>query len=803
MNVYIGIFFISLATLAYEITLTRLLSVIAWYHLAFFAVSTAMLGMTAGATTVYLKPNWFTKNKLDVSIAKSCLAYSLAIPVSLVMLCFTPLVFTRPIPSLFLLLETTFICTLPFYFSGIAITSVLTKHEFPIAKLYASDLFGASLGCLFVLAGLEILDAPSLILLCGAVAILAVFSFTWHNHSFKLRRLAWLWLGILILLVIIKLYTPYGIRPFVIKGLLQNPNQYIFEKWNSFSRIVVKKIHKGRPQYWGASPLAPKEEIFQYGMNIDGDAGTMLRKFSSIDDIRHLRFDVTNVAYYLRPKKGACIIGVGAGRDIQSAILFGHEKITGIDINPIFINLLKGRFREFAGIADRKEVSLIVDEARSFLSRTKEKYSIIQMSLIDTWAATATGAFSLSENILYTTQAWKIFLNRLTDNGIFTVSRWYSPKNLSETGRIISLAVATLLEDGNTKPSQHIALVTSGRISTLLLSKQPFSEQDITKLKKISSDLQFDLIVVPGASPANDVLNSIVSANSLAELNTAVANWPLDYRPTTDENPYFFNMLRLDINHILWALKTSKLIGKGNIIANLTLAGLILSLFLLTIATIIIPLKLKARFKKDNQRSEKILWSGAIYFSLIGAGFMFTEIALIQKLSVFLGHPVYALGILLFSIIASAGIGSFLSERLPLTRRPWIFLYPTIIALFILTIRFTLTVLGTNLVSSSMLTKIMASISVIIPLGMLLGVCFPTGMRLVRSARASETPWYWALNGIFSVLCSTLAVFVSIYFGISTSFYIASVCYFMLLLCLPHMYAESQKQCVSADDKKD
>jgi hypothetical protein len=413
------------------------------------------------------------------------------------------------------------------------------------------------------------------------------------------------------------------------------------------------------------------------------------------------------------------------------------------------------------------------------------------MSLIDTFAATGAGAFSLSENTLYTTEAWRIFLSRLNEEGIFTLSRWYSPEHVGETGRGISLAVAALLESGNIDPSKHIAMVTSGRISTLLLSKRPLTSQDIAILKKTCSDLQFDLAIIPGTPPANEVLKSIVSARSLGELNAAVKKWPLNYKPPTDENPYFFNMLRL--NHLAPILWLSPGLGRGNIIATFTLLGLILCLFLLTIATIIVPLKLRTRFEKSDRQEKAVLWSGAAYFSLIGAGFMFAEIALIQRLSVFLGHPVYALGILLFSMIASAGIGSLLSERLPLIRAPWVFLYPLVISFFIIAIRFILPFLGRNMVSSTMVLKILASISVIIPLGLLLGMAFPTGMRLVKSARGAETPWYWAMNGIFSVLCAALAVFVSIYFSISTSFYVASVCYIMLLVCLPHMYAERQK----------
>jgi len=790
MNVYLGTFLVAFTTLALEVTLIRLLSVITWYHLAFFAVSTAMLGMTAGAVTVYLKPNWFAKEKLNNSIAKACLGYSLAAPFALIILCCTPVGFQRSIMSLFPLIVVTTACTLPFYFSGVAITAVLTKYQLPIGKLYASDLAGASLGCLFVLGGLEILNAPGMILLCGSVAILAEFSFARRISRFRLSRISWWIFGTLILLVIINSFTSYGIRPLFVKGQFQDAGNYLLEEWNSFSRVVVYKMRESKPQYWGASPLAPKERVFQYRMNIDGAAGTTLRKFSSIDDIRHLGYDVTNIAYYLRPKGGACIIGFGAGRDVQSAVLFGHERIVGIDINPIFINLLRDQFREFAGIADRKEVTLIVDEARSFLSRTQEDYSIIQMSLTDTWAATGAGAFSLSENTLYTVEAWKTFLNRLSEDGIFTVSRWYNPEHLGETGRVISLASRTLLESGIEKPSQHIAMVTTGRLATLLVSKQPFSNQDIAKLRSISSRLEFEPVVLPDGPPTNEVLKSIVSASSIEELSIAIADEPLNYQPTTDENPYFFNMIRL--NHISVAPSSQPGIIAGNVIATLTLVGLILCLFFVSIATIIFPLVLGTRSKRRMGGVGTILWSGAAYFSLIGAGFMFVEIALIQRLSVFLGHPLYALGILLFTIIASAGVGSFLSERIPLTRVPWVFIYPVIIALAIIAIRFAVPTLAANMMSSSMVIKILASILVIMPCGILLGVCFPTGMQLVRSARATETPWYWALNGIFGVLCSALTVFISIYFGISTSFYLAATCYIMLLLCLPHMYKASQ-----------
>ena len=801
MAVYLGILLIALATLALEVALTRLLSVTTWYHLAFFAVSTAMLGMTAGAVTVYVKADWFARARLNYSVAKASLGYAVAVPLTLIMLCLIPLDPGQSAMGYYALLLVTLACMLPFYFSGIVLAAIITRAPLPIGKVYAADLIGASLGCLLVLGALELLDVPSLILLCGTIGVFAGNSVAGRAAGSRFRIASGTILGVLVSLLLLTSLTPHGVRPMVVKGRIPDQADYIFDEWNSFSRVVVKEMTVGSPQYWGASPVAPADEkISQYKMKIDGAAGTTLRRFASLEDIDHLRFDVTNVAYYLRPRGGAFIIGVGGGRDIQCALLFGHERAVGIDVNPIFIDLLEGRFRDFAGIADREEVTLIADEARSYLSRTPDTYSIIQMSLIDTWAATGVGAFSLSENSLYSVEAWQGFIQRLSEDGILTVSRWYNPRDLGETGRLASLAVAALLRAGIATPSEHLAMITSGRLSTLLVSRKAFSESDIATLVEKCQELSFRLVLHPGRLPDNEVLAEIVAADSREGLERAIENEPLNYRPPTDENPFFFNMLNIS-QAIPWfgPEDTSPRgvfagVVRGNIIATRTLMGLILALLALCVATIVFPLALGPAGGATGGRGRSILWSGAVYFALIGAGFMFAEIALIQRLSVFLGHPIYALGVLLFTVIASAGVGSYLSERLPLTRPPWAIVYPLVISAAILAIRFILPHASSGMMSSAQSAKILVSIIIIAPLGLLLGLGFPTGMRFVRQSRHSETPWYWAINGVFGVLCSALAVFISIYFAISTSLYVAAACYCLLLLCMPGMMRAAREQ---------
>ncbi len=791
MRTYLGTFLLAFAMLALEITVTRVISVTAWYHLAFFAIATAMLGMTAGATMVYLRPERFTKEKLAENLAGASVSFALAVPVALIILCLVPLSAMATVMSVFAMLLVTAACSLPFYFAGIGITLILTKCDLPIGRLYAADLAGASFGCLFVLGGLEFIDAPSLILLCGAIGSLAGFVFAWGETS--ARRTAWslATVAIMVAVALGNTTSPRLIRPLIAKGEVRRPYAHMLERWNSFSRITVYPEQSGKPYLWGGSPHAPTTPVLRHDMEIDGGAGTTVSQFRSIEEIDHLRFDVTNLAYHVRPRGDACIIGVGGGRDLQAALLFGHEHVTGIDVNPIFIDVLNGPLHDFAGLAGRDDVTLVVDEARSHLSRSNEKYSLIQMSLIDTWAATGAGAFALSENSLYTVEAWQVFLNCLKDDGIFTVSRWYTDGDLGETGRLVGLAVASLLKAGVEDPSDHIALVTCGRISTLLLSKKPLEPTDLARIRGVCGEMEFAVAAMPGETPSHEILQEILAARSVDDLYRVARDKPLRYDPPTDEDPYFFNMLRLTHLHTVGQGKAGLI--RGNTKAVVTLVGLVFSLAVLTIATILVPLLLGERKRQDGRRAPGVLWSGAVYFSAIGAGFMLMEIALIQRLSVLLSHPVYALGILLFTMILSTGVGSLLSERLPLRRAPWIFVYPLVAVAAILAVGYLLSVLLANLITATMTVKILASIVVIFPLGVVMGLFFPTGMRLVRAIRPAETPWYWALNGVFGVLASAMAVLISIFLGISVNFYIAAGCYSLVLLCVLVLHRQTTR----------
>ena len=463
-QLYAGMFIIAFSALALEVTLARFLSVVTWYHLAFFAVSVAMLGMTAGAVRVYLRPDEFSADCIEKTLRSAARSYAIDVVLMLALLCLAPMELRRSAWTPFFFLLVTLGCSLPFYQAGIIVSALLTRSDLPTGKLYACDLIGAALGCLFVLFALPIIDAPGVFILCAGLGALAAVVF--RTTGSRAADVALVVLSIVA--AIGNSVAPVKIGPRYVKGHLEDPSSHLVDRWNTISRVIVYQGSLNRPQLWGPSDIAPTNAVFSYYMNIDGEAATVLRQFKSPADIEHLRYDVTNIGHTIQPTgQTACVIGVGGGRDIQSALLFDCRDVIGVEINPIFTDLLAGKFRDVAGIANRPDVHLVVDDARSWLTTTTNQFDFIQMSLIDTWASTGAGAFSLSENGLYTVEAWQTFFRRLTAGGIFTVSRWHKQNDLGETGRLVSLAIESLFRFGVREPARHLALITTDRCCTL------------------------------------------------------------------------------------------------------------------------------------------------------------------------------------------------------------------------------------------------------------------------------------------------------------------------------------------------
>jgi hypothetical protein len=786
---YAGVFLTCLATLMLQVIETRLLSVTAHYHLAFFSISMAMFGMTAGAVWVYYDSARIAADKLPLYLTKFATAGALATAASVLLQVTHAPVIVLSATTILTWAQLALVLAAPFFFSGVVVSVALTRSPFPVNQVYAVDLIGASLGCLGVLAILDHLDAVSSIFAVAAIFAAAAGCFSASGamriRASRLDRLLlrpWPIFAVLAVVAIANGATIRGIQPLVVKHDVDRRENIAFEKWNSYSRILARKPYVDAPLLWGPSPRMPADlKVSQRRLNIDGDAATSMFRFDGNPaSAEFLSYDVTNLAYAVRKSGRAAIIGVGGGRDMLAAWSAGFRDITGVELNPIFIDLLTHHpeFRQFAGLDKLNGMRFEVDEARSWFARTSERFDLIQMSMIDTFAATGAGAFSLSENGLYTVEGWQHFLKGLTPTGIFTVSRWYSKGEVNETGRMISLAVRSLLEAGIGDPARHIFLGATDTLATLVLSRAPLSSPELSALQDAASARGFQVLLSPGRPAASPLLAAITASRTPEELERATSGYLLDLSPPTDDRPFFFNQLPLTRAHKALDVQSFEKPGvlSGNIIASATLLMIVVVAAILVIVTIVLPMRPAMR-----QSAPRLVAAGTVYFVLIGLGFMFVEIGLLQRLSVFLGHPIYSLSIVLFSIILFTGLGSFASGRMALDRpyrfAAWAMLLSACVMLLPTLLSFAIA----DYAGADNFSRALVAVGLIAPSAFLMGFAFPTGMRMIMKHDPRPAPWFWGINGAAGVLGSAIAVAISITFGINTTLMLGGLCYLALV----------------------
>ena len=765
---------------------------IAWYYMAFFAISVAMLGMTVGAVWVYLHRDRLESEPLPVTLTNFSLAAAISMPVSIMvqfcLITITALSLTTVIAWSLLLIA----MAVPYVFSGIAVSLALTRSPFPRGLVYGVDLVGAALGCVGVILVLNLLDGPTAVIMSGFVCGLSAVAFAAsasgqdrHQMSSKpwWRRPVPLTVALLIFGILNSL-SPAGVRPILVKNTLELSGFGIYEKWNSYSRIVASRPSIFFPELWGPSPtLSPQSRAAQAQLNIDGAAGTTMFHYDGTpDSIAFLQDDLVSLAYRLPNIHKSAVVGVGGGRDLMTAHFFGVPDITGVELNPIFINLLtRDKFyKDFANVTTIPNLKLHVDDARSWFASTHERFDLVQMSMIDTWAATGAGAFSLSENGLYTLEGWHTFLRTLNDDGVFTVSRWYSPGNVNETGRMIGLATAVLLDSGINDARPQIFVASGGKIATLVLSKKPFTPEQLRILHNTVRTLGFEVLLAPDQPPQSALLRAITESHDRDSLNRALDGNFLDLTVSTDNRPFFFNQLRfLDIpeTSLRMAHKTLDVgVVRGNLVASLVLMLILVISIIAVICTILMPLRSAAR-----NCPFPLAVSGSLYFSLIGMGFMLAEIALLERFSVYLGHPIYSLSVSLFSLILASGLGSLASDRLKLDVHGKVVTWAGLVVAYLVVLVTMLPIIFQHTTDQERLVRIGISIAVIMPLGFLLGFAFPTGLRLVETVDPQPTPWFWGINGATGVLASVLGVMFSMAFGINVTMLLAALCYLLLI----------------------
>lgn len=780
---YAGIFFISMATLMLEISLTRIFSVTIWYHFAFMVISIALLGFGASGTFLSVfRP--LLEKKINKMTTLFSLLFSFSCLLSLLPITLLPLdpfgMTEEPLQFLYLFI---YYATLlmPFLFAGLCISFLLSRVPLKVGKLYFSDLVGAGLGSSLAIFLIPLVSNTGMIVLVSLVGLLASLFF---NAHFSKRCTVFSSVLIIILFPLL-LNAGSVFKPKIAKSkglflpVYKLKVQPVLTKWNAFSRIDVVKREKSKyiPKYTPglSSKYFSKFWPDQIMVFIDADAIAPITRFDGdLNKLEFLNYLPSSLAYQLREKAKVCIIGPGGGFEVLMGLLNKASSITAVEINPIIVNLVKQQFNEFSGgIYNNEKVNIKIKEGRTFIHGSKEKFDIIQLSLVDTWAASSSGAYCLSENYLYTKEAFREYFNHLSPDGILTVTRWmFSPPK--EIMRLCSLAVSALDSENIAKPEGHIVVIAGNRAAAMLLKKTAFSIDEEKKLYELSRKYDFQILYSPRI-PGDNKLYQLLLSKDKAEFYKSYL-----YRitPSTDDKPFFFHYYGL--RHInpfkYWRVESVD----RNMVSYLVILAVLAQALILSVVLILLPLRVLRKREISTPFKGQFLF----YFLCLGIGFMFIEITLMQKFILFLGHPSYSLSVVLFSLLLFSGLGSLFSEKL--TRRivEKLSLFIILLSGMVLAYIFLLPALIYQFISKGLLLRFVISCALLAPCGFLMGIPFPVGIRIVNKLSPNLIPWTWAVNGCASVLSSILAIMIALGSGFSTVLSYASGAYLAGLMMI-------------------
>jgi hypothetical protein len=761
---------------AAEVLLTRLLSVVTWYALGFLVLSIAMLGLTAGALSATAAKR--AGAPLRPWVAGRLLHLSIGLLAATMVVLNVPLTFTLDAASFGAVLLVIVASTVPMIAGGAVVARLMAEAEVPVATLYAFDLVAAAAGSLAPLAMLGPLSAPSALVALAGVAALASRLLA-PGESPGRQRLV---LVACAALLAISQFSSRGLVVRYPKGTPRGEDALLFEEWNALSYVTLSGFSPQDFPLWSPGSKALKGKLPVASAFIDGEAGTMVYAYSSLDRLKPLESDATAIAHSLRPDGTSCVIGIGGGRDLLTALLHEHDRVVGFEINPSMVRMLR-TVEAYSPVVNDPRVRIVVGDGRTELARSGVRCRVLQASLVDTWAATSAGAFAHTESTLYTRDAWALFLRRVEPDGVLTFSRWYDPEHLSETSRLLSLAVASLLDRGAAHPRDHIALVAAAKVATIVVSPSPLSAAVLTRLHESVEKWGFKLVAAPDAPPSDPVLEGLLQAQSIDALARVGEPHGLDTSPPTDDRPFFFQLLAprawlhpVEVTRHLGAREGAL---SGNVASTFEL--LLTLLGVLAVGGFLLGPTLVRAAKAPSPPLPGP--RAAVYFGALGAGFMLAEIALVQRMHVVLGHPTYALVVVLAALLVATGAGSAISSRV-LRERAHVGNAALAAAMLLAAIPFAVVrPLARASTDTGFAARVAWCGATAALVGLLLGMLFPAALRYCDRERGA--PVALAVNGATGVVGGVLAVMTSVWLGIPATFVLAGALYAIAGLCGP------------------
>lgn len=755
-----GLGIVAGCTLALQVVITRLFSSVLAYHFGFLAISLALLGTGAGALWVYVRPGHFRDAPLASVLARWSALFSLAlliVPFLLVRIDFAAGREAISAAFGFRLALACALTALPSFAAGVVVTLTISRFGKSIGLVYAFDLIGAGIGALAIVPVLWLAPAPELMLWLGALAAVSTILFASGGPGKN-----WIGLGLLggaavavwisATTGLLYLEPRYGISPKAEK---------VAEYWTPLTRVFGYKF----------PPESPFASIYYD------------RVYAPVPVIREGRLPTwetlgtgpQSIGYEVIEPRRVLVIGGGGGRDIYNALAFGQSQVDVIELNEGIRMVVDGDMAALSGSPySRDRVSTTIGDGRSVLAARDTLYDSIHIGFTDTLSANAAQGFALTENNLYTLEAFDLYFDHLSPEGILNVSRQLRLVG-DEALRIVVLTLAALRERGIENFRDHVVVLKGVDIlfepyATVLARLRPFTSEELQRIEVLAQERGEGVLFGPRVPPPDggpdpgeskaDEWKALAQAESLEAFCNAHS---LNVCPPTDDQPFFFSMRRLsDIGspdeRYHYAADPISILS-STLLILLVLSGLA---FVLPLAVV--------------EANERPRLSALSFFAAIGLGFMLLEIVLIQRFVLFLGYPTYALSVVLAALLLSSGIGSALSMRWATSPK----------ALQRVLLAAALLIGGSSFFLSDLLNlaivlpfavRVPTAILLIAPFGLTLGMAMPLGLRRFESLYPHGVPYAWAVNGIASVLASVLGIFIAIHFGFIVESIVACACY--------------------------
>ncbi len=805
--IHVAIAGISAALLAAEILLMRLLSIVQWHHFASMIISLALLGFGASGTALALARDRATSRAGEIFIGASalfgltlvaCAVLAVRVPFHALEILWDPRQILR-VTAIYLLLA------VPFFFAATAIGVTFMRWPDRIPALYRSNLVGSGIGALLVVPALTILTPASCLRLLGALGPLSAALFALAGGSRRGRGAA-LALGMVAIALAILgpsdrtllRISPYKGLP---SALRAEGAKILAERSGPLGWLAVVESPRVPFRYApGLSLFSSVEPPGQLGLFADSEwLGPITRWDPDPRSLAYFDQMSSALPYHLLRAPRVLVLGAGSGAGVLQALQLGSARVDAVEMNAQVIDLLRGPFAAYAGhLYDRRDVRVWVAEGRRFAEAAGGRYDLIDLGLLDAFGAGAAGLTSVHESTLYTVEAFEAYLRRLRPGGLLAVTRWLTlpPRDAL---KLVATASDAIRRSGGGDPARRIAVVRSLRTVTILVKNGDFAPADRSAIRSFCAARSFDVEYVPGMAPGeanrvNVLAEAWLSEGTRALLGpehaTFIARYKFRIEPATDDRPYFLHFFRWGALAEILALRGQGGLALGEWGYPLLVATLLQAILA---GAVLILLPLRALGSARTPARDRL--AVAIYFAALGFGFLFIEMAFLQRFVLFLGDPLHSASIVLASFLVFAGLGSASSERLARAGgalRALRIAGGTIVVLAAAYLLFLPSVLH-PLMAASEAARVVLSIALIAPLAFFMGVPFPLGLSRVSAAAPALLPWAWAINGCASVAGAVLAPIVAMEAGFTGVVALAILLYPLAALLLGRFPAGSPR----------